>query len=188
MGSSPPLFGRRRAQMAAGLAAGYNGTVDQINVTKKLGSLMSLLGMHHTARLFISMWFDRRMPWWLKVSAISGMVYIFSPLDVIPDISGVGLLDDIIVALLIMQAFVEYAPQDVLEYHCERLKIRPEQAQVDVPRTVRDALELYEWVTSKSWGPQQRREVPQEQAPTAEPQEPPQYIKYSAFQGEKERA
>lgn len=149
---------------------------------------MSLLGLHRTARLFISLWFDRRMPWWLKVAAVSGMIYIFSPLDVIPEISGVGLLDDIIVALLIMQAFVEYAPAGVLEAHCEKLGIRPEQALIDVPHTVRDALELYRWATSKSWGVPSKPQTAEEPQEQPGPQEPPQYIKYSAFQGEKEQA
>jgi uncharacterized membrane protein YkvA (DUF1232 family) len=159
-----------------------------MDVTKKLGSLMSLLGMHKTARLFFSLWLDRRMPWWLKLAAVSGMIYIFSPLDVVPEISGVGLLDDIVVALLIMQAFVEYAPGEVLEAHCRRLNIEPDQALVDVPRTVKDALELYDWATSKSWGPQSRGEKSAERQEPAEPAEPPQYIRYSAFQGEKEQA
>lgn len=149
---------------------------------------MSLLGMHKTARLFFSLWLDRRMPWWLKLAAVSGMIYIFSPLDVVPEISGVGLLDDIVVALLIMQAFVEYAPGELLEAHCRKLNIDPDQALVDVPRTVKDALELYHWATSKSWGPQSTGGRRAERQETAEPAEPPHYIRYSAFQGEKEQA
>jgi uncharacterized membrane protein YkvA (DUF1232 family) len=162
--------------------------VSEINVSKKLGSLMSLLGLHRTARLFFSLWLDRRMPWWLKVAAVSGVVYIYSPLDVVPDISGVGLLDDIIVTLLIMQAFIEYAPSQVLHEHCERLGIEPEQVLVDVPRTVKDAVELYEWATSKSWGV--KAQAPEPEHPPREPEEsqPPQYIRYSAFQGGKEQA
>jgi len=161
--------------------------VSEINVSNKLGSLMSLLGLHRTARLFVSLWFDRRMPWWLKVAAVSGLIYIFSPLDVVPEISGVGLLDDIIVSLLIMQAFVEFAPAGVLEEHCNRLGIKPGQALVDVPHTVRDALELYRWASSRSWGPQSRAEARGEQESGA-PDQPPPYIRYSAFQEEKEQA
>jgi uncharacterized membrane protein YkvA (DUF1232 family) len=53
---------------------------------------------------------------WMKVFAAAGIVYFFSPLDIIPDfITGIGYVDDAILMLLIMQAFLARVPQPVLE-------------------------------------------------------------------------
>lgn len=161
-----------------------------------MDGLIGLLNLHHTARLFISLMGDRRVSLWLKTCAWCGLVYIFSPLDVSPDfITGIGLLDDIIVALLIMQSFVELAPRAVVEAHCARLGINPHRLYVDVPRTVQDAIELYE--IARSWQRRVPRGVPEPPpAPSAEPagstytvqQQPvdphepaPPYSRYSAF-------
>ncbi len=150
---------------------------------RKLNSLLSLFGMHRTVRVFLAVYTDRRVPFWLKVSALSGLIYIFSPLDVMPDVSGIGLLDDIIISLLIMQAFLETAPQAVVDEHLTRLKINPEQVFVNVPRTVNDALELYRWAAEKGFARGTGQPPGDQPAP---PQEPPPYSRYSAYSGDKE--
>lgn len=134
--------------------------------SRRLNGLLGLLNLHHTARLFFALMLDRRVPLWYKASACCGLVYIFSPLDVVPDfITGIGLLDDIIVALLIMQAFLELAPKAVVEEHCARLNISPQRLFVDVPRTVQDAIELYE--ISRNLTSQAREKAPSAAAPAA---------------------
>lgn len=151
---------------------------------RKLNSLLSIFGMHRTVRVFLAVYTDRRVSLWLKVSALSGLIYIFSPLDVMPDVSGIGLLDDIIISLLIMQAFLETAPKAVVDEHLTRLKINPEAVFVNVPRTVNDALELYRWAAEKGFAiGTDRQQAPQ--PPTA-PAEPPPYSRYSAFSDNKE--
>jgi uncharacterized membrane protein YkvA (DUF1232 family) len=159
--------------------------------SRRMNGLLGLLNLHHTARLFFALLLDRRVPLWYKTSACCGLVYIFSPLDVVPDfITGIGLLDDIIVALLIMQAFLELAPQAVVEEHCAKLNIDPRRLFVDVPRTVQDAVELYE--ISRRLGRQPREDAPVAGAPPAGPytagQTPsgeagstPPYSRYSAY-------
>ena len=57
-------------------------------------------------------------------------------------ITGIGLVDDIILALITMQAFVELAPRAVVEEHCRRLGIDPQRVFISVPRTIQDALDL----------------------------------------------
>ncbi len=53
---------------------------------------------------------------WMKIFATAGIVYFFSPLDIVPDfITGVGFIDDVIIMLLIMQAFLRRIPQPLLE-------------------------------------------------------------------------
>jgi uncharacterized membrane protein YkvA (DUF1232 family) len=166
-----------------------------------LQGLLGLLNLHHTARLFWALFRDRRVSLWLKISAVSGMIYFFSPLDVVPDyITGIGLLDDIIMALLIMQSLVELAPRHVVNEHCERLKIDPERVFVNVPATVRDAVELFDWAMERTGGPpgyrgRRGREEPwgrgygPEEQPVQEqgrPREQPPYSRYSAFEKDKD--
>jgi uncharacterized membrane protein YkvA (DUF1232 family) len=113
-------------------------------VTPKLDSLYGLLKLHHSMRLFTALFVDRRISPFIKLAAVSGVIYKFSPLDVEPDgITGVSLLDDIIVSLIIVQAFIELAPDHVIDEKCEQLGIDRARAFVDVPQTIDDARELY---------------------------------------------
>ena len=110
----------------------------------KLDSIASLLKLHHSTRLFLALYVDRRVSPLLKIAAAGGMIYKFSPLDVEPDaITGIGLMDDIIVSLIIIQAFIEMAPDHVIDEKCERLGIDRDKAFVNVPQTIEDARELY---------------------------------------------
>ena len=85
------------------------GEIDTGPVEKYLRSLPSLvrafsLGMLHP-----------KVSGWMKLYAISGIVYFFSPLDIVPDfITGVGFLDDAIYMLLIMQVFLRHIDREVL--------------------------------------------------------------------------
>lgn len=113
-------------------------------VTPKLDSLYGLLKLHHSMRLFLALFADRRVSAFVKIAAVSGVIYKFSPLDVEPDgITGVSLLDDIIVSLIIVQAFIELAPDHVISEKCEKLGIDRARVFVDVPQTIDDARELY---------------------------------------------
>lgn len=179
-----------------------------------LDSLSGLLKLNHTARLFMALYLDPRVSLWLKVAATSGVVYKFSPLDVEPDaITGIGLLDDIIVSLIIMQAFIEFAPDHVIDDKCERYGIDRSQVFVDVPQTIEDARELYRMARRYGLGAKQAMEGFAQQASQAayqatstpppprpdtstgdtgekrsaepdEPQEKPRYSRYSAFDTE----
>jgi uncharacterized membrane protein YkvA (DUF1232 family) len=132
---------------------------------RKIGGLLGVLNLHHITRLFLSLFADRRVSLWLKVSAVSGLIYVFSPLDVLPDfLTGIGLLDDLIVSLLIMQAFVELAPAEVVDEHCRRLRLDPERIFVSVPRTVLQALELFDIVRGRSAEPPQAAPAGREEA------------------------
>ena len=148
---------------------------------RKTSGLFALFHLHHTARLFMALMSDRRVSWLLKVQAWAGLIYVFSPLDVLPDLfTGIGLLDDIIMALLIMQAFLELVPSKLVNERCERLGIDPEKVFINVPRTIRDAVELYEWAARRR---QPRWDAPRQPAGERHPPEPtPPYTRYSAFQ------
>lgn len=164
---------------------------------RKMDSLLGLLNLHNTGRLFWRLMIDRRVPVSLKFYATSGMVYFFSPLDVIPhDFTGVGLVDDIIVALVISQAFIEMAPPQVVDEHCEALGIDPEKALIPVPTMIQDAMEMFTAATGQrvgfagqpeqqGWGPPPEYYPPEGHPYYQGQPPPPPYMRYSAYREEK---
>lgn len=154
---------------------------------RKMDSVLGLLNLHNTGRLFWHLALDRRVPILLKCYAASGLVYFFSPLDVVPhDFTGVGLVDDIIVALVIMQAFIEMAPPKVVDEHCEALGIDPDKILMPIPIIIKDAMEMFfasrEQAIRHSWGIKPGEAAPPHGVAYPDPEaEPPPYSRYSAF-------
>ncbi len=86
------------------------GEYDLTPVEPYLKSLPKLV------RAFILAMAHPKVSPWMKIFATAGIVYFFSPLDIIPDfITGIGYVDDAILMLLIMQAFLARVPRPVLE-------------------------------------------------------------------------
>ena len=85
------------------------GEIDTSPVEEYLRSLPQLM------RAFSLGLLHPRVSGWMKLYAISGIIYFFSPLDIVPDfITGIGFLDDAIYMLLIMQTFLRRMDRDVL--------------------------------------------------------------------------
>lgn len=85
------------------------GEIDTSPVEEYLRSLPQLIRAFSIALL------HPRVSGWMKLYAISGIIYFFSPLDIVPDfITGVGFLDDAIYMLLVMQAFLRRTDREVL--------------------------------------------------------------------------
>ncbi len=62
--------------------------------------------------------FDKRVPTWMKVMAVAPLVYVLSPIDLIPDfILGLGQLDDLGLVLAGMRLFEALAPDNVVQEH-----------------------------------------------------------------------
>ena len=66
---------------------------------------------------------DRRVNPWLKILPIGGLLYLISPLDIIPDIALpiIGELDDLAILWLTNYLFIEMCPPDVVKEHIKRL-------------------------------------------------------------------
>ena len=84
-------------------------------------------------RLIVRLLGDRRVSTWLKMVPIAGLLYLFSPLDIIPDIAlpVVGELDDAAVLWLTNYLFVELCPPEIVEQHVKALISRVPSTQDD---------------------------------------------------------
>jgi uncharacterized membrane protein YkvA (DUF1232 family) len=61
---------------------------------------------------------DPRVPLFPKLIPIAALVYVISPIDLIPDfILGLGQLDDIGIILLSIALFIEFCPRAVVAEH-----------------------------------------------------------------------
>jgi len=170
------------------------------NSRGSLAGLASLLNLPAVARVFWALYRDRRVPLWLKVCAAAGVVYIFSPLDVLPDaLTGIGLLDDVLVSLLMMQGFIDLAPREVMLEHCERLRIDPARLHVNVGKALGQALNLAAMLIEGRRSSQQAARAAADAAVNgagdagpaeagAEGADEPRYKRYSAFQQEQDRS
>jgi uncharacterized membrane protein YkvA (DUF1232 family) len=74
------------------------------------------------ARLVWRLWHDRRVPLWVKLIPPATLVYLFWPVDILPDpLLGLGQLDDLAVILLGLRLFVALAPEEVVRQHLAEL-------------------------------------------------------------------
>jgi uncharacterized membrane protein YkvA (DUF1232 family) len=107
-------------------------------------------GLIKQARLAWRLWHDGRVPGWVKLIPVAGLLYLLSPIDLIPDLMlpGVGEIDDVVLLLLALKAFVDLSPPGVVREHLEGLtgkRRRPRDSgnatagsYIDVPYRVLD--------------------------------------------------
>jgi uncharacterized membrane protein YkvA (DUF1232 family) len=74
-------------------------------------------------RLILRLLGDRRVSPWLKLVPVLGLLYLVSPLDLIPDIAlpVIGELDDAAVLWLTNYLFVELCPPAIVQEHVAAL-------------------------------------------------------------------
>lgn len=105
-----------------------------------------LSGLTKQARLAWRLWQDSRVPGWVKLIPVAGLVYLLSPIDFIPDLMlpGVGEVDDVVMLLLALKVFVDLSPPGIVREHLEDLFGKPkkghpsEQQYIDAPYRVLD--------------------------------------------------
>lgn len=62
--------------------------------------------------------FDKRVPYWMKAVALLPLIYVLSPIDLIPDfILGLGQLDDLGMVLAGMRLFEALVPETIVQEH-----------------------------------------------------------------------
>ena len=71
------------------------------------------------ARLIFELMRDRRVPIWMRLIPLAGIVYLLSPIELMPDIALLpfGILDDLIVIILCLTIFLAIVPKDVVDDH-----------------------------------------------------------------------
>ena len=69
---------------------------------------------------------DKRVNPWLKLIPIAGLVYLISPIDLIPDIAFpiIGELDDAAVLWITNYFFVELCPPEIVSEHLKALSAK----------------------------------------------------------------
>jgi uncharacterized membrane protein YkvA (DUF1232 family) len=61
---------------------------------------------------------DNRVPMWMKAVMVVPLIYVLSPIDIIPDFFlGLGQLDDIGIILAAMRFFQSLVPDDIVAEH-----------------------------------------------------------------------
>jgi uncharacterized membrane protein YkvA (DUF1232 family) len=80
-------------------------------------------GMIRQSRLVWRLWRDGRVPGWIKLIPFAGLVYLLSPIDLIPDLMlpGLGQLDDLAIVLLAVKMFVDLSPPGIVREHLEEM-------------------------------------------------------------------
>lgn len=72
---------------------------------------------------------DRRVEWTYKFIPLAVLIYIVSPIDIAPEIifGPLGVVDDLGIFLLGLEAFIRLAPKEVVAEHLNRLGAKNEE-------------------------------------------------------------
>lgn len=69
---------------------------------------------------------DDQVPLVAKLVPIASILYILSPIDILPDVFvGLGQLDDLAIVLLGVQVFIALAPKPIVERYRQRMNGGP---------------------------------------------------------------
>ncbi|HLF26907.1 MAG TPA: hypothetical protein VJG32_11270 [Anaerolineae bacterium] len=62
---------------------------------------------------------DRRVPIWMRAIPVVGLVYLFSPIELLPDAAVLpfSLLDDLIVIVVCLTVFLALVPRPIIDDH-----------------------------------------------------------------------
>jgi len=84
-----------------------------------------LRALFSNARLAWRLLREPEVPVWVKALPLAALIYLVSPIDIIPDVLPfVGEIDDLAVVLLALQAFVFLCPSRAVLFHREAIAHR----------------------------------------------------------------
>jgi len=87
----------------------------------KPGRVQALLRLPTLLRLGYALFRDERVPIWQRATVVALLGLIFSPLDVVGDVPVIGQFWDFTLAVVVLDAFIQYAPAPVVNEHIQRL-------------------------------------------------------------------
>ncbi|MBL0089379.1 MAG: DUF1232 domain-containing protein [Ideonella sp.] len=105
---------------------------------KRLSMLWSLV--KGDARLLWHALQHPRAPGWLKLGSVGVLLYLLSPVDLIPDVIPViGLMDDLVLVPLVIHWMLKHLPPEVREHAQRRTQGHAAQAEgvVDMEQRTR---------------------------------------------------
>lgn len=90
-----------------------NRSDSESNPTFRRPSVGEAIGQ---ARLALRLMRDQRVPGWHKLIPALAVLYLFSPIDLLPEalVGPLGVIDDVTIMLLALRAFIHLAPADVV--------------------------------------------------------------------------
>lgn len=92
----------------------------RLDWSKNLGFLT---GIFKQFRLVWMLMQDGQVPLWAKTIVPLSLIYLVSPIDIIPDVFlGLGQLDDLGIILLGMSLFIKSCPPNIVEYYQNQLE------------------------------------------------------------------
>jgi uncharacterized membrane protein YkvA (DUF1232 family) len=76
-------------------------------------------------KLYYRLLLDRRVLFYLKLVLILALIYVISPIDLIPDwlLPLFGYMDDLIVLFVALKYFLKNCPPEVVREHVERIEM-----------------------------------------------------------------
>ena len=112
-------------------------------------------GLIQHVRLVWRLLKDSRVPSWIKLVPLAGLLYVLSPIDLIPDLMlpGLGELDDLAIVILSLKSFIELSPPAIVRQHLDELAGRRASAGTTVPRASNSTID----VAYRVLGAQERR-------------------------------
>ena len=76
-------------------------------------------------RLYWRLLCDRSVPLWPKAVLVATLIYVASPIDLLPDLLPlVGQLDDLTLVALVSRFFLAWCPAEVVAEHLRSLHLR----------------------------------------------------------------
>lgn len=99
-----------------------------------------LRGLWRDARLGVRLLREPYVPWWAKLTLPTALLYLFSPVDLLPDfILGVGELDDLLVLYGALKLFINLCPSALAAHHRGAIAARRPFSAAPPTETVIDA-------------------------------------------------
>jgi uncharacterized membrane protein YkvA (DUF1232 family) len=92
---------------------------------KNYRNVLALLPqLTNVGRLCWRLWRDRRVPKYLKGMLVGVLLYVLSPMDLIPGflVPVIGQLDDVTLVMLAGYLFIHWSPQEVVHEHVSSLR------------------------------------------------------------------
>jgi len=92
------------------------------------------------ARLAFRLIREPRVRLLVKLVPLAAIVYVLSPIDLIPDVlPAIGELDDLVSALIAIEVFVNLCPPQAVAFHTEALAEGRPYSPMDADHTIIDA-------------------------------------------------